>query len=266
MGRREPEKISYLSLFFLYWHMSGHSKWSQIKRKKAFQDAKKGAVFTKLSQSITMAARTGGSSPETNFKLKLAVEKARKDNMPMANIERAIQKGAGYGEGSDLFEQEFEVFGPAETAMIIKAVTNNKNRTLTDIKHILSKHGFTLGNKNSVAWMFDMVGELHVLPNKNSISPDDIVLHAIDAGALDVNTNQNLITIFTQANNLSTVHYKLNDKKIVIDSMQISYRPKNRISITNATDIEKLHSLINDLRAYDDITEIHINTDTELQV
>src|SRR5689334_9537670 len=166
--------------------MSGHSKWATIKRKKGAADARRGQLFTKLTREITVSAREGGGDPESNFRLRLAVQRARAENMPLDNIQRAIQRGAGGGEGGANFEEiTYEAYGPHGVAVLVQALTDNRNRAVAEIRSIFTKGGGNLGEAGSVAWMFDPRGLILVEPGKGD-DPDEISLSAIDAGAADV--------------------------------------------------------------------------------
>lgn len=241
--------------------MSGHSKWKQIKHKKASTDSKRGAVFTKLARLVTVAAIAGGADPETNFRLRLALDKAREVNLPKDNIERAIEKAAGSKDSAELHEMTFEIFGPANAKIIAKAVTDNKNRTNSDVKHLLTKNGCSIGTKNSVAWMFDVVGELQIR-KQPSLLVDDITLLAIDCGAqdIDVETDNAFYFIFTLPTDLAQVRASLEEKNVRIESAQIIYKPKEIVEISSTQDQESIQLILDDLDSNDDITELYFNT------
>ncbi len=240
--------------------MSGHSKWKQIKHKKAATDSKKGVSFTKLSRLITVAARAGGGDPDTNFRLRLAVDKAREGNLPNDNIKRAIEKAVGGKDAQELEEMTFEIFGPAGTKIIAKAVTDNKNRTNSDIKHILSRAGCTVGARNSVAWMFDIVGEL-VMPPTTAGTADDFLLLAVECGAEDATTDADEYVAYTKPTELAAVKRAFEARGAQIKSAQIIYKPKERITITNPADVEAVTDVLNQLDDNDDMTEVYLNAD-----
>lgn len=236
--------------------MSGHSKWATTYRQKSAQDAKKGAVFTKIANLITIAAREGGPDPESNFKLRLAIEKGRDANMPKDNIQRAIDKGAGIGkDGANFEEVTYEIIGPAGVGFIVEAITDNKNRTVADLKAILNKNGAQLGGSNSVAWNFNRRGIITVNPaNLN----DDSELIIIDAGAEDIIKDDEW-QIITPADNLMTVAENLKKNNINIKEASLAYVPKEEININNPEDQEKIEKLYNLIDNLDDITNIYTN-------
>jgi YebC/PmpR family DNA-binding regulatory protein len=175
--------------------MSGHSKWANIKHKKGAADKRRGAVFTKAARTITIAAREGGGDIEGNFALRLAVEKARLANMPKDNIERAIARGTGDAKGEQLERILYEGYGPNGTAILVEAVTDNRNRTVGEVRHLFSRYGGNLGETGSVAWQFEQRGMISVAPN--GIDPDELALAAIDAGASDVDVESEVVTVYT---------------------------------------------------------------------
>ncbi len=195
--------------------MSGHSKWANIKHQKGAADAKRGQIFTKISREIIVAVKEGGSSPEGNFRLRLAIEKARSFNMPLENIDRAIKKGSGEGGAGALAEVTLEGFGPGGAAILVQAMTDNRNRTIQDIRNIFARHGGNLGG--SVAWMFDNKGIIRV--KTDGAKADDIELTAIDAGAEDVKTDEGIVEIQTNPKDLEKVKNALEQKKLALESV-----------------------------------------------
>jgi YebC/PmpR family DNA-binding regulatory protein len=171
--------------------MSGHSKWSTIKRQKGVTDARRGQLFTKLAREIMVAVREGGASLEGNFRLRLAVQKARDNNMPLDNIERAIKKGSGQAEGASLVEMVFEGYGPGGTAILAEALSDNRNRVLQEVRHIFSKHGGNLGESGCVAWLFDSRGVISV--ETGDMDAEELALQAIDTGAEDVKVEKSYV-------------------------------------------------------------------------
>src|SRR3990172_9484526 len=171
--------------------MSGHSKWSQIKRQKGVADAQRGQLFTKLAKEIIIAAKQGGPDPNANFRLRLAVQKAKDNNMPADNIQRAIQRAAGAGDGVEIAEVTYEGYGPAGTAVLVEVATDNKNRTVAEVRNVFTRAGGNLGETGSVAWNFDSRGLISVVPNGQD--PDEVALYAIDAGADDVQVGEDTI-------------------------------------------------------------------------
>ena len=188
--------------------MSGHSKWATIRRAKGAADAKRGAVFTKIGREIVIAVRESGPDPDSNFRLRLVLDKARQANMPKENIQRAIQRGSGRLEGAaELQEVMYEGYGPKGTAIIIEVLSDNKNRTVSDVRHAFSRHGGNLGADGSVAWMFARKGYLTVSPGDTD--PDEVALTAIDAGAEDVEVSDGIVEVYTAPEDLKKVQEAL---------------------------------------------------------
>lgn len=235
--------------------MSGHSKWSTIKRQKAVNDAKKGAAFTKLGRAITVAAREGGGDPDANFKLRLAVEKARGASMPKDNIDRAIKRGTGELQGEIIETVTYEALAPGDTALIIEALTDNRNRTVNDVKTIVTKHGGTMGQ---VMWMFDRRGIINIGESLNGI--DELAL--IDAGAEDVQIGEGVITVITAPEKLSSTTQKLEQLGCKIESSELGYWPKNPLQFPEGSAGEKLATLLELLDDNDDVSNIYTNAVT----
>lgn len=239
--------------------MSGHSKWAKTHRQKSVQDAKKGAVFTKIANLITIAAREGGGDQETNFKLRLAVDKARNANMPKDNIERAISKGVGANKDGARFEEVvYEIIGPGGTGFIAEAVTDNKNRTVADLKSVLNKNGGQLGSANSVAWNFERKGMI-LLDSKNL--DEDYELAIIDAGADDIVKESDYWQILTSPENLMSVAGKLKNSGFDIKESSLSYLPKEEIKVSDPLEQEKIERLYNAIDDLDDISNVYTNAD-----
>jgi len=240
--------------------MSGHSKWSTIKRQKAVTDSRRAAVFTKLAKAITLAAREGGKDPETNFKLRLAMQKARGANMPNDNIDRAIKRGAGEGEDTQLFEVLYEAYGPGGAGLLIEGVTDNKNRTAAEMKHLLTKFNGSLATANSVAWQFDYKGIIRISNEqlKNIPDKDALQLKLIDGGAEDVDEQNEGWTITTSRDSLSSVVDIVSKHGIVPDSQQLEYIPQNLSPVDNPKPIE---SIIEELEEHDDVSNVYTNAD-----
>lgn len=233
--------------------MSGHSKWATTKHKKALVDAKKSSIFTKLAKIISVAARHG-ADPDMNFQLRMAVDKARAFSMPKDNIERAIAKGAGIGEQNNLEEIIYEGYGPEGVAIIIELVTDNKNRSASEIRHILSKSGGSLGASNSVLWQFERRGVIFL---KDSELTDEQELLIIDAGADDIEKTEDGIMIITSMENLQKIQEKL--KGVVeIENAELEYIPKNKVKMQNP---EKLEKLIEALDENEDVNNFYTNAD-----
>ncbi len=240
--------------------MSGHSKWSQIKRQKAATDKKRGGLFTKLANAITIAAKQGGGSPEQNFKLRLAVERAKSANMPNDNIERAIKRGTGELSGTAIEEIIYEGYGPSGTAIVIESATDNRNRTTAVIRSILSKYQGKLGSTGNVLWMFTRQGVLCV---EKSVIPDkeSFMLEIIDAGADDIQEAPEGFTIITAPEKLQAVQTYLENKKIPIVSANIELVPKNKLAITDTAVINKLQGLFEELESSDEVNNFFSNAD-----
>ncbi len=238
--------------------MSGHSKWSTIKRKKGALDAKKGVIFTKLANLITIMAKEHGSDPDTNFSLRMAIEKAKSFNMPKNNIERAIKRGAGEIDGEQIEELIYECIGPANSQFIIKALTDNKNRSAANIRHIFTKAGGSLG---SVMWNFEQKGVIIIvneeLKNKKIII-DDFEMELIDVGIDDIANEDENKVIYTKIENLQNIKKFLDNKNIKIESAEIEYIAKEKINI-NDNDKNKIEKLINAIEDCEDIADYYIN-------
>ena len=238
--------------------MSGHSKWATIKRKKATIDAKRGKLFTKLIKEITIAARQSGGDIDGNPRLRLAVDNAKAANMPMDNIERAIKKATGELEGVNYLELNYEGYGPGGVAIYIESLTDNKNRSVAEIRHSLSKYGGSLGESGSVAWMFDRKGVITV-PIQNK-SEDDIMEIIIDAGADDLQTEDDFYEITTDIESFEAVRKALIENDIKIENASLQWIAKNTVKVTGET-AEKLMKLIDNLEDNDDVQNVYTNAE-----
>jgi YebC/PmpR family DNA-binding regulatory protein len=238
--------------------MSGHSKWSTIKRAKGAADAKRGQLFTKLAREISVAARAGQPDPEFNFRLRLAVDRARAANMPKENIERAIQRAAGEGSGENFDEVYYEAYGPGGTAVMIQAMTDNRNRTVGEVRAALTRAGGSLGEAGSVAWMFDRVGLIEIEPN--GTDPDEIALVAIDAGASDVQVEDETVEVFTEVEDLHTVQEALTETGYRVASAQLTMRPKTLLTPEPEVAVKTVR-LVDKLEDLDDVQEVFTNLD-----
>ena len=243
--------------------MSGHSKWHSIKHKKAVVDARRGQHFTKLARAITVAAREGGGDPDGNPTLALAIQKARDASMPKDNIERAIGKGTGEGVDADRIETVvYEGYGPGGVALLIEALTDNRNRTGADVRHLLSKHGGNLGEPGSVSYLFDKQGVIVVDASRYD---EDDLMPAIDAGALDIALDDDVFEIITEPSDLSSVRGALTQAGIEIESADLTQRPKSRVPVAE-DDASKLMRLIDSLEESDDVSAVHANFDVDADV
>jgi YebC/PmpR family DNA-binding regulatory protein len=243
--------------------MSGHSKWSSIKHQKGAKDAKRGALFTKLARHIQVAAKEGGGDPAGNAALALAIQKAKDASMPKDNIERAIAKGTGAGADVDALENVlYEGYGPGGVALLIEAVTDNRNRTGAEVRHALSKHGGSLGEPGSVAYNFDKKGTIVV--DAERYSEDDLMI-AIDAGAEDISLDDDVFEIVTEPSDLTAVRHALDEAGIAIENAEVAQVPKARVPLDEATAI-KLMKLIDALEDNDDVDAVHANFDVDAEV
>ncbi|NWF78267.1 MAG: YebC/PmpR family DNA-binding transcriptional regulator [Chloroflexi bacterium] len=237
--------------------MSGHSKWAQIKRQKGVADARRGQLFTKLAREITIAARQGGPSLESNFRLRLVVQKARDNNMPLENIERAIKRGSGGADASALTEVTFEGYGPSGIAVLVEALTDNRNRTVQDVRRLFTRHGGNLGESGCVSWLFESRGVITV--ESNGSDAEEIVLRAIDAGAEDVKTGKDFVEIYTQPQDLEKVRKAIEEKNHVI-SAELSLTPKTPVLLDENKAIQALNFL-DELEGLDDVQHVFSNID-----
>jgi YebC/PmpR family DNA-binding regulatory protein len=243
--------------------MSGHSKWHSIKHKKAVVDARRGQQFTKLARAITVAAREGGGDPDGNPTLALAIQKARDASMPKDNIERATAKGTGEGADADRIETVlYEGYGPGGVALLIEALTDNRNRTGADVRHLLSKHGGSLGEPGSVSYLFDKQGVIVV--DATRYDEDDLI-PAIDAGALDISVDEDVFEVITEPGDLAAVRGALERAGVEIESADVSQRPKALVPVDEA-EAGKLIGLIDALEESDDVTAVHANYNVDAAV
>ena len=238
--------------------MSGHSKWATTKRKKAVIDSKRGKVFTKLIKEITISARQGGGDSAGNPRLRLAIDNAKAANMPADNIERAVKKATGELEGQIYSELTYEGYAPAGIAIIVDVATDNKNRTVAEVRHIFSKHGGGMGESGSVAWMFDKKGVI-TLPNQGK-SEDEIMEIILDAGADDMQTEEDFFEVQTSLENFENVRKTLLDKNLTVENASLQWVPQNTIPI-KGEDAEKLIKLIETLEDNDDVQSVFSNAD-----
>jgi YebC/PmpR family DNA-binding regulatory protein len=243
--------------------MSGHSKWASIKHKKAIVDSRKGKLFTKLARAITVAAKDGGGDPEGNPSLALAVQKAKDASMPKDNIERAIAKGTGAGADLDALEDVlYEGYGPGGVALLIEALTDNRNRTGADVRHLLSKHGGNLGEPGSVSYLFDKRGLIVV--DGERFSEEDL-LPAIEAGALDVSVDDDVLEVLTEPGDLTAVRGALEAAGVQPESAEVVQHPKTRVPVEESV-AERLMRLIEALEDNDDVGDVHANFDVDAAV
>jgi YebC/PmpR family DNA-binding regulatory protein len=243
--------------------MSGHSKWSQIKRQKGANDAKRGAVFTKIAREITIAAREGGGDPDANYRLRLVMEKARSVNMPADNIKRAIERASGSNAADQFEEIVYEGYGPGGVAILVEAATDNRNRTAADVRSVFTKNGGQLAGTGAVAWQFEPRGVVEVA--RDGIDPDEIALTAIDAGADDVDTESDPIAVLTEPGNLESLRTTLEGTGIKVESAEVTMQPKSQIEVDEHVARQNLR-LIEALEDHDDVQRVTANFDPPAEV
>jgi len=240
--------------------MSGHNKWANIKHRKEAQDSRKSAEFTKVIRELTVAARSGGGDPDMNPRLRVAVEKAREANMPKDTVERAIKRGTGELEGVSYEEIMYEGYAPAGVALYISTLTDNKNRTIADIRHVLTKYGGSLAEGGSVGWQFERKGVIII--SKDAVSdPDEFMMKVIDAGAEDIKEDEDVYTITTPPEMLYKVVDALKDD-YKIDSYEPTFVSKMSVHVSGK-DAEKVLQVINSLEELDDVQEVYSNFDID---
>jgi len=240
--------------------MSGHSKWSTIKHKKGILDAKKGVLFTKLSREITVAAKSGDSDPELNFRLRLAIDNAKSQNMPKDNIERAIAKGAGTGAGGDSFEEiTYEGIGPGGVGLIIQTLTDNKNRSAATVRSTITRAGGTFASTGAVSWNFEQKGQIVI--NVTDGDPEMIALESIDDGAEDFDVFDNTVEITCQYSDLSSIQKKVSGKEFVtLEKAEIALVPNSTVSLDKDQSTKTLR-LLDDLEELDDVQKVFSNAE-----
>ncbi|MCS6958039.1 MAG: YebC/PmpR family DNA-binding transcriptional regulator [Aquificaceae bacterium] len=239
--------------------MAGHSHWAQIKHKKAKIDAQRGKVFTKIIREITVAVREGGPNPETNPRLRTAIENARKVNMPSDTIERAIKKGTGELGGENYEEVLYEGYAPGGVALMIIAQTDNRNRTTSEIRHVLSKHGGNLGSSGCVSFLFDRVGLIEI--PKEGLTEDEVYEKAIEAGVEDVEVGELTYTLYTAPEELYRVKEAIESMGLRIERAEIAYKPNSLVYVQDGETARKILKLIDALEDLDDVKEVIANFD-----
>ena len=239
--------------------MAGHSKWAQIKRKKGVTDAKRGQLFTKLGREIAVAVRSGGPKPEENSALRLAVERARASNMPNANIQRAIDRASGGADGSQLEEIRYEAYGPGGAALLIDSLTDNRNRTVSEVRATLTRAGTSMAESGAVAWLFEQKGVIAVDVDEQ-LDPDDIMLAAIDGGAEDVDVDEGLVEVITAPADLESARSAVEEAGAPIASAEVVMRATNTVPV-DTDQAGKLMRLIDSLEDLDDVQRVFTNAD-----
>ncbi|HLG61788.1 MAG TPA: YebC/PmpR family DNA-binding transcriptional regulator [Ktedonosporobacter sp.] len=243
--------------------MSGHSKWAQIRRAKGVNDARRGQLFTRLGREIVVAVREGGSGdPNANFRLRMAVQRARDANMPMDNIERTIKRAMGGGEGNNLEEITYEGYGPGGTALLVQTLTENRNRTVAEVRNAFNRNGGNMGENGCVDWLFEAKGIIEV--ELNGKDPDELSLEAIDMGADDVETplpDDETLTIYTDPSDVEKIRQELEAKKYKVLKSETSMIPKTKVELRDEKTAHQLMRLIDKLEDLDDVQNVHSNAD-----
>ncbi|WP_409228563.1 YebC/PmpR family DNA-binding transcriptional regulator [Gudongella sp. SC589] len=238
--------------------MAGHSKWNNIKNRKGKEDAKRGKVFTKLARYIMVAAKEGGGDPDYNPSLKAAIDKAKAENMPNDNIERAIKKGIGEA-GSDSYEEIiYEGYGPSGTAIIVNCLTDNRNRTASDVRHAFDKYGGNLGQSGSVSFMFDRKGFI-AIETSESIDEDELTMLAIELGAEDFEADENGFEVIMEPSDFNVVRNGLQESGYSFAAAELTYLPQNMVTLQEEKDIKNMEKLIDMLEDNDDVQEVYHN-------
>lgn len=240
--------------------MAGHSKWAQIKRKKAANDAKRGKVFTRLIREITVAAREGGGDPNFNPRLRLAVETAKAANMPQDNIDRAIKRGTGELEGVEYEEVVYEGYAPGGVALYIETLTDNANRTVAEVRHALSRHGGSLGTSGSVAWQFSRKGQIYVDAGRHD--EESLLMAALEAGAEDMRREDDAFVITTDVASFHAVQEALAGRGIVVDEAELAMVPQATVAV-EGEEAKRLLKLLDVLDDLDDVQKVHTNADID---
>ncbi len=247
--------------------MAGHSKWANTKHRKARQDAARGKIFTKLAREITVAAREGGSDLNTNFSLRLAVQKAKENNMPGDNIQRAIQKGTGDQEGSSYEQAYYEGYATGGVAIMLEVMTDNRNRTVAEIRHIFSRHGGSLGESGCVAWIFSRKGFISVNSSEIDMSEDDFMLFALETGAEDVVfEDDDTYSITTAIDDYEKVKEQFDKAKLKTNSSEVTMLPANTVPVSDEETANTIIRLMEALDDHDDVQNVYANFDIPQQM
>ena len=236
--------------------MSGHSKWSTIKRKKGAADAKRGQLFTKLGREIMIAAREGGADPDSNFRLRLIIDKAKQANMPKDNIERSVRRGAGLERSENLEQISYEGYGPGGTAVLVRVVTDNRNRAVSDIRRAFSRHGGNLGETGCVAWMFEQKGYITVPLDGHS--PDELFNLAVEAGAEDVVVGEDMVEVYSDPHDFQSVQESLATAEIETDISEVAMVPQSKMDLDPTSGLKVMH-LVDALEELEDVEHVYTN-------
>ncbi len=243
--------------------MSGHSKWAQIKRQKGVADVRRGAIFTKLAREITIAAKQGLPDPDLNFRLRLAVQHARENNMPADNIERAIKRAAGAGEGADLEEVVYEGYGPSGVAILVQAMTDNRNRTVAEVRSTFTRGGGSMGEAGSVAWQFNNRGIITLATNGRD--PDEVALEALELGAEDAQPAEGELTVYVDPGQLEDLKKALEGANLTVTNAEVAMVPSTQINLEEKEAISLLR-LVERLEDLDDVQQVFTNADFDESV
>ncbi len=238
--------------------MSGHSKWSTIKHKKAATDAKRGKLFTQLAREIAIAARTGGGNPEFNFTLRLAMDRAKAANMPKDNIERAIKRGSGELKGAELEEISYEAYAPHGVALLVQVLTDNRNRSIADLRRVLTRHGGTMADAGAVSWQFERKGYLAISPD--NVDEDVLFEAAVEAGAEDVIVSEDMIEVFALPEDFQSVRQALEDMGLKFETAELLMVPKNTIQLDDEKTISVM-GVITSVEDLEDVQRVYSNLD-----
>ncbi|MCR8968539.1 YebC/PmpR family DNA-binding transcriptional regulator [Facklamia sp. 7083-14-GEN3] len=242
--------------------MAGHSKWNNIKNRKGAQDAKRGKLFQKLSREIYMAAKQGGGDPDTNPSLRLAMDKAKANNMPNDNVDRAIKKATTSGEGENYDEVVYEGFGPQGVAILTEALTDNRNRTMTNVRIAYNKNGGNIGESGTVNYMFDRKGYLVLERDKNKLDENEMLMHVLEAGGEDLESSEEVFEVYTDPSELAKVRDGLLEEGLEIHTAELTLIPKTFVNLSTE-DYEVLTSIIDALEDDDDVSEVYHNGQLE---
>ncbi|NLB74264.1 MAG: YebC/PmpR family DNA-binding transcriptional regulator [Firmicutes bacterium] len=240
--------------------MAGHSKWANIRRKKARVDAERGKAFTKISRELLVAAREGGPDPLENFRLRLAIDKARAANMPNESIQRIIKRGAGESDAESLEEITYEGYGPGGVAIMVSVMTDNRNRSASDVRHVFSKNGGNLGETGCVAWMFQKKGLIVVNLDEICMGEDDFVDLAIESGAEDYQTDDTTVEVYTEPENFEEVEEFFESREVSFSTAEITMLPQNTVKVTGKT-AQQVLNLVESLEELDDVQQVYANFD-----
>lgn len=242
--------------------MAGHSKWANTKHRKARADAAKGKIFTKIAREISVAAKEGGDDIDANFRLRLAVQKAKDNNMPNDNINRAIQKGLGGQDGESYEQAVFEGYAAGGVAILIEVMTDNHNRTVAEIRHLFSRQNGSLGESGCVAWMFNRKGLIRINQKDADLDEDDLMMAALEAGAEDADLDDSgTFNIITEIDQLQTVKDQIQEQGITVDSYEVTMLPNNTLNISDAETARKIIKLMEALDDHDDVQNVYANFD-----